>query len=91
MEASNNLQNFFSSCCVDEVAAEHINGDSIIHFGHSCLSVMAKLPVLYIFENYELDVKKLTVEFNQHFSKNEHVIVFYDVVYYHLYSDLCGE
>ena len=28
----------YGSCCVDEVAAEHVNCDSIIHFGPACLS-----------------------------------------------------
>jgi len=27
------------SCCVDEVAAEHVGADGIIHFGHACLTV----------------------------------------------------
>lgn len=28
----------FYSCCIDEVAADHISCDAIIHFGPSCLS-----------------------------------------------------
>lgn len=28
----------YGSCCVDEVAAEHVNADLIIHYGRSCLS-----------------------------------------------------
>ena len=27
------------SCCVDEIAAEHVSSDAIIHFGPSCLSM----------------------------------------------------
>lgn len=27
------------SCCVDEVAADHVNADGIIHFGTACLTV----------------------------------------------------
>ena len=37
---------FFS---VDEVAAEHIGADSVIHFGRSCLTPTQRLPVLNIF------------------------------------------
>lgn len=29
----------YGSCCVDEVAAEHVNADLIIHYGPSCLSL----------------------------------------------------
>jgi len=28
----------YGSCCVDEVAAEHVDSKLIIHYGHSCLS-----------------------------------------------------
>ena len=26
------------SCCVDEVAGEHVNADIIVHYGRACLS-----------------------------------------------------
>lgn len=28
----------YGSCCVDEVAAQHVNADAIIHYGEACLS-----------------------------------------------------
>lgn len=28
----------YGSCCVDEVAAEHVDAHAIIHFGNACLS-----------------------------------------------------
>lgn len=28
----------YGSCCVDEVAAEHVDADFIVHYGRSCLS-----------------------------------------------------
>ena len=27
------------SCCVDEVAADHVSADAIIHYGTACLTV----------------------------------------------------
>lgn len=27
----------YNSCCVDEIAAEHVNSDFLIHFGPACL------------------------------------------------------
>uniref|UniRef100_A0A2C9JQU2 2-(3-amino-3-carboxypropyl)histidine synthase subunit 2 n=1 Tax=Biomphalaria glabrata TaxID=6526 RepID=A0A2C9JQU2_BIOGL len=47
---------FTSSCCVDEVAAQHYGADCIIHYGHTCLSPTSKLPVLYIFTKSEVDI-----------------------------------
>ncbi len=33
------LKTYYStSCCVDEVAAEHLSADLIVHYGRSCLS-----------------------------------------------------
>jgi len=37
----------FGECCVDEVAAEHIGADGIIHFGKACLSPTRKLPGVF--------------------------------------------
>lgn len=28
----------YGNCCVDEVAAEHVDADLVVHFGHACLS-----------------------------------------------------
>ena len=28
----------YGQCCVDEVAAQHLNADAVIHFGHTCLT-----------------------------------------------------
>ena len=28
----------YGSCCVDEVGASHVGADSVVHYGHTCLS-----------------------------------------------------
>ena len=28
----------YGECCVDEVAAEHVGADSVIHYGHTCMT-----------------------------------------------------
>lgn len=38
----------YGTCCVDEVAAEHVNADVVVHYGRSCLSPTARLPVIYV-------------------------------------------
>ncbi|KAI3413915.1 hypothetical protein GPALN_011389 [Globodera pallida] len=48
----------YRSCCLDEIAAEHIACDSIVHFGDACLSECgSRMPALYIFGRrpFELD------------------------------------
>jgi len=39
----------YGACCVDEVAALHLNADLIVHYGEACLAPTSKLPVIYSF------------------------------------------
>ena len=39
----------YGACCVDEVAAEHVDADVVVHYGRSCLSPPSLLPVIYVF------------------------------------------
>nr|CAD2190217.1 unnamed protein product [Meloidogyne enterolobii] len=46
----------YRSCCLDLIAAEHANCDSIVHFGGACMTDLnGKIPSLYIFENTNID------------------------------------
>lgn len=45
----------YGSCCVDEIAAEHIHADSIIHFGHACLNPNVRIPVFHVLPKKEID------------------------------------
>lgn len=46
----------YSSCCVDEIAAEHVDAHVVVHFGRSCLSPTSRLPVIYVFTKHALDL-----------------------------------
>ncbi|KAG2124801.1 putative diphthamide synthesis protein-domain-containing protein [Suillus clintonianus] len=46
----------YGSCCVDEVAAQHVDADLIVHYGHACLSQPSRLPVIYVFGKKPIDV-----------------------------------
>lgn len=74
----------YGSCCVDEVAAAHVESDSIIHFGHACLSKAVRLPVLYIFHTFQINTDHFSQQVeNQLTNKEENIIVFYDVGYFY--------
>lgn len=45
----------YGSCCVDEIAAEHVDADAVVHYGRSCLSPTARLPVVHVFTDRDLD------------------------------------
>lgn len=46
----------YGSCCVDEVAAQHVDADFMVHYGHACVSQTSRLPVLYVFGRKPIDV-----------------------------------
>ncbi|KAG8759396.1 Diphthamide biosynthesis protein 2 [Ceratobasidium sp. 423] len=47
----------YGSCCVDEVAAAHIDADVVVHYGHACLSPTSRLPVIYVFGKRPIDIQ----------------------------------
>jgi len=73
----------YGECCVDEVAAEHLNADGIIHFGHTCLTPSQKLPVLYVFTVRPFDVEKLKSSIRGKFDIEDSLLIIYDVEYHH--------
>lgn len=72
----------YGSCCVDEIAAEHINADVVVHYGRACLSPTARLPVIYVFTIQPISIKSLTQSFQETFpNRHEKIILMADVTY----------
>jgi diphthamide biosynthesis protein 2 len=72
----------YGSCCVDEIAAEHANADVVVHYGRSCLSPTARLPVIYVFTSHLLDISSVVKSFEATFSsKEEKVLLMADITY----------
>ncbi|KAF7213598.1 2-(3-amino-3-carboxypropyl)histidine synthase subunit 2 [Nothobranchius furzeri] len=79
----------YGSCCVDEVAAEHVGASCIVHYGSACLSPSNRLPVLYIFEKRPLDVELCASSFRELYPDTQtHVILLCDVNYNHAIDGL---
>lgn len=57
----------YGSCCVDEIAAEHVEADAVVHYGRACLSPTARLPVIHIFTHQSLDREKVSDSFRNAF------------------------
>ncbi|CAE6439017.1 unnamed protein product [Rhizoctonia solani] len=53
----------YGSCCVDEVAAAHIDADVVVHYGHTCLSPTSRLPVIYVFGKRTIDIPDCVNQF----------------------------
>lgn len=65
----------YGSCCVDEVAAEHADADVVVHYGRSCLSPTARLPVIYVFTKPSLDIVYVVSAFRHTYSNTEDKII----------------
>ncbi|PWY99878.1 hypothetical protein BCV70DRAFT_227108 [Testicularia cyperi] len=86
----------YGSCCVDEVAARHVNADLVVHYGHACLSNTATLPVIYVFTKQPLDdvqraAEQLVQSAKEYFLENEAIkalVLTYDVSWDHAIQDV---
>jgi diphthamide biosynthesis protein 2 len=70
---------------VDEVAAQHVNADGIIHFGHACLTPTDDhLHKLYVFEKLPVDCQHLVSCFRRVFEcRDAKILLLYEVCYQH--------
>ncbi|KAI9376671.1 hypothetical protein BJX61DRAFT_530679 [Aspergillus egyptiacus] len=72
----------YGTCCVDEVAAEHVDADVVVHYGRSCLSPTARLPVIYVFTHKPLPLHPLVKAFKETYPDvGTKVILAADVTY----------
>lgn len=79
----------YSACCVDEVAAEHVSADVVVHYGRACLSPTSRLPVIYVYTCPELDHQSVIREFASVFSKKDaSVVLMADLTFQHHIHDL---
>ncbi|XP_038160179.1 2-(3-amino-3-carboxypropyl)histidine synthase subunit 2 [Cyprinodon tularosa] len=79
----------YGSCCVDEVAAEHVGADCIVHYGGACLSPSKRLPVMYVFEKRPLDVEMCAASFRELYQDTQmNILLLHDVNYDHAIGDL---
>ncbi|PCH34780.1 diphthamide biosynthesis protein [Wolfiporia cocos MD-104 SS10] len=86
----------YGSCCVDEVAAQHVSADAMVHYGHACMSQTSRLPVIYVFGKRDLNipdcVERLFKSLHNSSNPDPHAIVLrHDVTYAHHASALLEE
>ncbi|KAF3037827.1 Diphthamide biosynthesis protein 2 [Didymella heteroderae] len=74
----------YGACCVDEVAAEHVDADCVVHYGRSCLSPPSRLPVIYVFTERPLDLDQTVSTFQSTYpDTSQKVILMADIPYAH--------
>ena len=79
----------YGECCVDEIAAEHVSGEAVIHYGHTCLTPPHRIPTLWVFTRRLCSLDNLVQAVQDKFSTDHRkVVLLYDVEYDHQLSDL---
>ncbi|KAK4579936.1 Diphthamide biosynthesis protein 2 [Recurvomyces mirabilis] len=79
----------YGACCVDEVAAEHVDADVVVHYGRSCLSPTARLPVIYVYTSKPLGLDATMASFKQLYpDQGEKVCLVADIPFNHHISTL---
>lgn len=72
----------YGACCVDEIAAEHVDADVVVHYGRSCLSLTARLPVIYVFTKRPLQHTRVIEAFENALpQRDKKVVLLADVIY----------
>jgi diphthamide biosynthesis protein 2 len=74
----------YGACCVDEVAAEHVDADVVVHYGRSCLSPPSRLPVIYVFTERPLALDPVVATFKETYPEKEtKIVLMADIPYSH--------
>ncbi|KAL8806158.1 MAG: hypothetical protein Q9200_005155 [Gallowayella weberi] len=72
----------YGACCVDEIAAEHVNADVVVHYGRACLSPTARLPVIHVFTCQPLAIDLVVESFKSLYPDyDQPIILMSDVTY----------
>ena len=53
----------YGSCCVDEVAAQHLDADIVVHYGRACLTPTTHLATIWVLGKERVDVGKCAAAF----------------------------
>ncbi|VVD02478.1 unnamed protein product [Leptidea sinapis] len=82
----------YASCCVDIVAAMHVESDAIVHYGHSCFS-KTELPTYLVHHKTSLDINEVMSTISLSLVSNtdvssEKLCLFYDAEYEHIKEPL---
>jgi diphthamide biosynthesis protein 2 len=88
----------FAPCCIDAIAAQHLEADCVVHYGHACLSPCQDIPVLYSFGRQQLStrvcVEAVVAEVEVKKQKKEsdsdvqRLLVLYQVCYHHFMEEM---
>lgn len=79
----------YASCCVDSVAAMHVQGHAVVHYGRTCLS-KTDIPTHIVLPKRDLDVEEVMLALKNRFESDDDVklCLYYDAEFEHCVDTL---
>ncbi|CAH2049897.1 unnamed protein product, partial [Iphiclides podalirius] len=79
----------YASCCVDAVAAMHVQGDAVVHYGRSCFT-KSEIPVFTVLPKKELNLLRVKNILLKNFNSDKDIklCLFYDAEFEHCKDEL---
>lgn len=71
----------YSACCIDEVAAEHVKSNLVVHFGDACLNPVDKLPAVYVFGKPRYNLEDIVEKFKSIYDSSLKILLMADAPY----------
>ncbi|KAF4323619.1 hypothetical protein BBI17_001871 [Phytophthora kernoviae] len=81
----------YGSCCADEVAAQHLMADCIVHYGRTCLSATTSIPVIYVFGNAPIEVEDCVKQLSEQVAAadpKKTLVMLYEPRFHHVSNDV---
>lgn len=78
----------YSPCCVDEVAAQHVLADVVVHFGDACLNPVASLAAVYVFGRPHIDLDLLVTRLREKYTPDSQLVLMADTPHTPLLHEL---
>ena len=57
----------YGACCVDEVAAQHLDAEIVVHYGRACLTPTSHMPAVWVLGKEPVDMDACVAGFVKHF------------------------
>lgn len=77
-----------------QIAAAHVQADSVVHFGNACQSKVTRLPVFYVFPHLEFDCDNFVncisnLNLDNSNGSCQTIDVFFELSYQHVIGEFC--
>ena len=76
---------------MDEVAAEHVRSDLVVHFGDACLNEIDKLQAVFVLGKPTLDIDAIVKQIRSAYSTEQKVVLMSDAPHTYLLPEIAKQ